>query len=289
MNQLARLSLFLCLALLVACPAAAKTPSAKALPAAPSAASGGDGPLDISAEESLEWHEDQKLYVARGAARAMRGDTSVEADLLTAHQREKTDGAKSKKAEAGAAGGDIDIITAEGNVRIKDPKQQVFGDRAVYNLDRKSVKITGGNLKYVTEKNVVTARDSLEFDEAQMTAVARGRAVALHAGSRIEADVLAANFVRSPSGQMEMDRMTARGNVTIVTKDDSVSKGEAALYDVKKDTALLTGNVRVTRGQTQLAGDKAEVNFATGQSRLINSGSGRVRALLPTSSKAKDK
>jgi len=42
--------------------------------------------------------------------------------------------------------------------------------------------------------------------------------------------------------------------------------------------------VRITRQDTQLAGDKAEVDFASGESRLINTGSGRVRALLPSQS-----
>lgn len=234
--------------------------------------------VDISAEQSLEYYKDTKLYVARGKARAVKGDMVVEADLLTAHQR---DGAKDS---SGKGAGSIDQLTAEGNVVIRDPKQQVYGQRAVYDMDEKTIKITGSNLKYITQSDIVTAQDSLEYYEDRKVAVARGRAIGEHDGSRIQADTLSAHFTSSPTGQMEMSQMFAKGHVIITTKDGGVSRGQEAVYNVKKNVAVLSQNVRVTRGQTQLAGDKAEIDFATGQSRLINSGSGRVRALLPTSS-----
>jgi lipopolysaccharide export system protein LptA len=43
---------------------------------------------------------------------------------------------------------------------------------------------------------------------------------------------------------------------------------------------MLTGNVKITRGQNQLRGDKVESDFASGRSRLINTGHGRVSALI---------
>jgi lipopolysaccharide export system protein LptA len=61
----------------------------------------------------------------------------------------------------------------------------------------------------------------------------------------------------------------------------------------RSDIAIVSGHVRITRGDgTQLTGDVAEADFAAGQSRLLNDGSGRVRALLPAKSsgdKASDK
>jgi lipopolysaccharide export system protein LptA len=49
-----------------------------------------------------------------------------------------------------------------------------------------------------------------------------------------------------------------------------------------KNKAVLTGDVFLTRGKNQLAGDKAEVDFKTGLSKLVNTGKGskRVRGLL---------
>ncbi len=268
------------MATLIAFPAAAKAPGRATVPAQATASSGGDGPLDISAEESLEWYKDEGLYVARGKARAARGDTVVEADLLTAKKR---DGATKE-----GAGGDMAFLTAEGNVKISDPRQQVFGEKAVYDLDLKTVKVTGPNLKYLTADNVVTARDSLEYFEDKAVAVARGRALAEHKKNRIEADVLTAFFARDKTGALALDHMTAQGQVVVVTEDGGVARAQRGYYDAKKDVVYLMDQVRITRGQTQLAGDKAEVNFATGQSRLLNDGSGRVRALLPSSGEKKE-
>ncbi|MDD3183078.1 MAG: LptA/OstA family protein [Alphaproteobacteria bacterium] len=248
--------------------------------------------IDISADQSLEWYQDTKLYVARGKAKAIRGDMIVEADLLTAHQRDtktppKEDKASPSQKTQGA--GNIDQMTAEGHVYIHDLKQQAFGDKAVYDMDQRAFKMTGANLKYMTEKDIVTARDSLEYYEDRQVALAKGRAIGEHQGNRVEADVLSAQFGRTAAGQMEMTQMFGKGNVLITTKDGGLSRGDNAVYDVKKNIAILTKNVRITRGETQLSGDKAEVNFTTNQSRLINSGTGRVRALLPSSNKKNKK
>jgi lipopolysaccharide export system protein LptA len=241
--------------------------------------------IDISAEESLEYYKEKQLYVARGKAKAIKGDMTVEADLLTAHQRTASPDAQASAKTQGQS--NIDFLTAEGNVRIYDTKQQVFGDKAVYNVDEKAFKVTGNNLKYLTATDIVTATDSLEYYDDRKTAIARGRAIGEHKGSRVEGDVLSAQFAQNEAGQMEMTQLFAKGNVLITTKDGGLSRGDDAVYDVKKNIAILTKNVKITRGETQLAGDKAEVDFTTGQSRLLNKGSGRVRALLPTSNQNK--
>jgi lipopolysaccharide export system protein LptA len=95
----------------------------------------------------------------------------------------------------------------------------------------------------------------------------------------VEADVLTARFAQSAAGQMEMVDMTAEGHVTVLTGND-ISRGDHAVYDIKRNVAVMSGHVKVTRGETHLAGDRAEVDFTKGESRLINQGPGRVRALL---------
>ena len=57
------------------------------------------------------------------------------------------------------------------------------------------------------------------------------------------------------------------------------------MYDAARDIAIVTGHVRITRPDgTELTGDVGESDFAANQSRLLNEGSGRVRALLPPKS-----
>lgn len=242
-----------------------------------------NGPIEITADQSLEWYQDKHLYVARGKARAVRGTMTIQADLLTAHEREGASPSTGTKPETG----NLDRLTAEGNVHIADPRQEIFGDLAVYDLDTGVAKVTGDHLKYVTSRDTVTARDSLEYYDKENKAIARGKAVAVHDQRRVEADVLTARFAPNAAGEMEMTGMTAEGNVTVLT-DNDISRGDRADYDIKRNVAIMTGHVRVTRGDTQLSGDKAEVDFTKGESRLVNQGHGRVRALLvPESVKEK--
>lgn len=248
---------------------------------APVSPKGGNDIVDISAQQSLEWHEDTRQYIARGEAKAIKGDLVVEADILTAHQPEKGS-AQTHAASANGTQSNVDVITAEGNVRIYDSKQQVFGQKAVYDLNKGLIHITGNNLKYMTGKTIVTAKDSLEFDEKNNRATARGKAIGQNDETRVEADILRAFFTKTPAGNLEMNILRAWGNVIIVTKDGGVSRGDVAQYDAKTDKALLAKNVRITRGKTQLMGSKAEVDFKTGQSRLLSGGEGRVHALLST-------
>jgi lipopolysaccharide export system protein LptA len=316
-------SLFLGVGALPVCAKPAKTASAPV--AGPGAAKGGEQMIDVTADQSLEWYQTQRLYVARGNAKAIRGDVTIEADILTAHAREtdankagaakegdgkegdeamkqpvaqETAPKKDEKTEAGQGsggpgGGSIDRLMAEGNVHIIDPKQQVWGDHAVYDFDQHVAKVTGAHLKYMTAKgDVVTARDSMEYYDDQDIAVARGKAKAVRAdGKQIDGDVLTAHFETSPQGEKEMSVMTAENNVVVHTTNSSarnaqgdIARGDHAVYDVKKNVAVLTGHVRITRQDTQLAGDKAIVDFTTNESRLVNTGSGRVRALIPSQS-----
>lgn len=257
-------------------------------------ASGGQAPVEVTADNSLEWYQEQRLYVARGNARATQGEISVEADTLTAHQREKSgaDATQDKASDANgfAGGGSIDKLTADGHVRILHGDQKISGDHAVYDLDAHVAVVTGKHLRYENGDQVVTARDSLEYYEDRKIAVARGHAVAKQKDSKIEADTLSAEFVSSggaaPSaqgvgGESQLSKMTALGHVSVFSGRD-VARSDKAVYNAASKVAVLSGHVRITRGDgTQLSGDVGEVDFAAGQSRLLNAGQGgRVRALL---------
>lgn len=264
--------------------------AAHAEPAPSEAPPAGDGKrVEVTADQSLEYYQDKRLYVARGNARAVRGDMTIDADVLTAHQREKqVDAPKTAKAKGGdnsqADTGDIDKMTAEGHVHISTPKANIWGERAVDDVDQHVSYLTGGNLKYATPTETVTATNSLEYWDNKKLAVARGNAVAVKGERHIAGDVLTAQFRDQPNGKTELQSMTALGHVTVTTGQSGkgdVSKGDKAVYDINRNIAVLTGNVRITRTDgTQLAGDVGEVDFAANQSRLMNNGKGRVKALL---------
>ncbi len=228
---------------------------------------GGDQPLDIDAQQGIEWYQDRKLYVARGDARAVRGNTTVYADVLVAYYREVPDG-----------GTEIYQMVADGQVHIISPDQEVFADRAVYNVDRKVALLTGDTLRLVTPTDVVTARDSLEYYEDQNLAVARGDAIAVREDSRLRADVLVGQFVEDTTGSLVLDRIDGTGEVVITTPTD-IARSERLMYSTSANIAVLTGQVRITRGENQINGDVAEMNLTTKVNRVLSSGR-RVRGLF---------
>lgn len=223
--------------------------------------------LEINADQGIEWRREQRTYVASGNARAARGELELFADVLTAHYREAPDGSS-----------EIYKITANGNVRLVSPNEQAQGDRGAYDVDNGIVVLLGDDLRFTTPREVITARDSLEYWEEKQMAVARGEAQADRADQQISADVLAAHFQSGANTRLELERIEAYGNVLVKTASE-FARGDRGTYFVDKDLATLQGGVKITRGENQLNGDYAEVNLATGVSRLMSNDS-RVKGMI---------
>lgn len=285
----------------------AATPAAAAGSATlPGGAGTGKQPVDIQADNAIEWHQDQKAYVARGHASAVRGTSTIFADVLTAYYRETKD-----------KGAEVFRIAAEGNVHIVTPSQEIFGDHGVYDTDRQAGVLTGQNLRLTTKTDVVTARDSLEYYDAEKLAVARGDAIAARKDDRLRADILIAHFAESAaktgaadkapppakpdkpakpgkdgkpgadSGEnTSLDRLDGVGNVVITTPQD-VAFCDRVLYSTATGIAVLKGNVRITRGSDQINGDAAEMNMKTHVNRVLGEGRRVEGLLIPKAEPAK--
>jgi len=250
-----------------------------ALAPAPAAAQGigalqqGDEPLEINADEGIEWRRDEQLYIARGNARAAQGDLEVFADELVAHYRTAADGST-----------DVFQIDAVGNVRIVSPNERAYGDIGNYYVDKGLLMLRGKNLKMETVEDVITARDSLEYWEEQKIAVARGNAVATRGEKKVRAQTITAYFAEDAAGDLAVQRVDGLGDVEISSPTE-FARADKGVYYVDREIATLSGRVKVTRGDSQLNGEFAEVNLKTGVSRLTGSPTGggeagRVRGLL---------
>jgi lipopolysaccharide export system protein LptA len=84
-----------------------------------------------------------------------------------------------------------------------------------------------------------------------------------------------------PQGQQDIRRIEARGGVTVISKDQNAS-GDLGIYDLKKKTITLTGNVVVSQGKNVLHGDRVVVDTVTGNAHLDSgvASQNRVRALI---------
>ena len=249
--------------------------------AAPAAAQGlkglksSDQPLEINAEDGIEWRRNEQLYIARGNAEAIRGELTLYADVMTAHYSKNQDGDT-----------DIDRIDVEGNVRIVSPTETVYGDRGAYDVPNGVLVLVGDDLRLIGKTDTITARDSLEYWELKNMAVARGNAMVVHEDKRIQADVLSAHFAPDSGADLELIRIDAFGNVRIATATEFAS-GDRGVYYVDREFATLTGAVKITREENQMSGEYAEVDMKTGISRLLAAAPGaepttktRVQGLL---------
>lgn len=257
-----------------------------------------DKPIQVYADNGIEWDQNNHQYIARGNAKAIQGTTTVYGDTLIAYYEE-------------AKGGTTQVyrLDALGHVRITSPTETAYGQKAVYDVRKGVLVMTGKNLRFVSQSEIITARDSLEYYENKSLAVARGNAVsrpvkkpgapASSNDRTVRADILAAHFKNddkkakksgsggNTEGRSSIDRMDAYGHV-VVTRPGEVAIGARGVYFPPTGIANLWGNVRITRADNQLNGEFAEVNFKTGVSRILSGRKTPVQALIVPKEKPKN-
>jgi lipopolysaccharide export system protein LptA len=253
------------------------------------------GPVEVTATDGIEWRQAEQVVVARGDARAVRDGVTLEADRLLARYRPRAAAAAAATADSPVGGSEIWRMEAEGNVRISTATDRAQGDRAIYDIDRAVMVMSGRDLRLATADSTVTARDSLEYWPQRRMAVARGAAVVESVEDRrLAADVIVAYFLpdqpgqsaaRSPAARAapgegsRLDRVEVFGNVEIRTAQEVV-RGDRGVYSPVTGLGRLLGNVRITRGENQLNGQEAIVNLRSGVSRLVAAPGARVQGLV---------
>jgi lipopolysaccharide export system protein LptA len=239
-------------------------------------------PITIEADQGIEWQQNNRVYIARGHAKATRGQATVFGDVLVAYYRPIVHpgaGTSAPPPAHNASAGSSDPIggnsteiyrlEATGNVRIATETQTVYGDHAVYDVDRTLLVVTGKKLRLETPRDTLTARDSLEWYDDKQLAVARGDAVAIREGKRLKADVLTATVTRLPNESSHISRVDAQGNV-LVSSQDQIARGDAGVYNVDTGIATLTGRVTLTRADNELRGQYAVVDLNNNVSRILS-------------------
>ena len=216
-----------------------------------------DQPIEITADNGIEWQRDNQLMIAMGKAKATRGNASVEADTLRAFYE------KDKKGNS-----NISRLDASGQVKITSPTQKITGTKGVYDLTKGVLVVTGKKVSLISGKNTITADQQLEYYEKKEMAVARKNATANHNGRVLRANTLVALFFKNKFGKSQLSRVQAFENVRLVTNTESIW-ADKGIYDVKSGIATLDGNIRISRDGNQLNGNSAIINLKTGVSKLL--------------------
>jgi lipopolysaccharide export system protein LptA len=167
------------------------------------------GPIEVTARDGIELRQAEQLVIARGDARAVRGDNTVIGDTLIAHYRKKavvtptaatpasvTPAEATPSPSSGMLGGDtgsneIYRLEADGHVKLFNPTDIATGDHAIYDIDQAVLLLTGKDMTLTTPNQFMTARDTMEYWSQKHMAVGRGLAsVTTSDGRRLMGDVL---------------------------------------------------------------------------------------------------
>lgn len=249
------------------------------------AQSNSKAPLEITADGSLEWLREEKIFIARGNALAAQGPSSVRAETLTARYKEKTAG----------GGMQIQKVEAEENVVIESNQNKAYGDQAIYDLEKSVAVLTGNDLKMTSPDQTVTARDQFEYwvEEGRLNALGQAKVIRPKQGGgndTLEADKISALMKDGRDGKRTLHSLEAIGNVIITSPTEKIT-GAYGIYRADSNTAEITGSVKIIRGPNTLQGDRAEVDMNTNTSKIFgtNTTGGRVKGVFyPDSEKKKE-
>jgi len=240
-----------------------------------------DDPIEISAENGIEWKRDTRTYTARGNALAQQGNTSIAADTLIAYLDEEDE---------------LAHWEAIGNVKIQTSQSTSYGDHADYQESSRLLVLTGRNLKVVTDNQTVTARDQIEYWRDKDVVVAKGAVVIVRPqkNTTIHSDEATAYFrdkVDDPATPedesadgSEVYQVQAEGHVRVDRKEQTAFSDHLA-YNPDTEIAVLTGNVVIHSKENTYKGGRAELDLKNDISRLLPAQGQRVFTTI----KSKDK
>lgn len=221
-------------------------------------------PIEITARQSLEWHREAQMYIAREDAVAKQGATELHADTLTAKYEEGAVGPDGKK-----GGTAITRIDAVGSVLIISDGSKATGELGYYDVKTGYSELTGGNLMLKTPTDTITARDKITYQANKNEMNAYGNAKAVRGEDTIVANRLIGRFRKDPAtGESKLHEMEAIGDVVITTPTD-VLTGDRGVYMADANKATITGNVRIDRGPNVITGARGEVDLNTNVSRIF--------------------
>jgi lipopolysaccharide export system protein LptA len=217
-----------------------------------------DAPIEIYADNGIEWQQDTLTFLARGNARAIRGEVTIYGDELRAFYR--------KLLVGGTEIWRLDVI---GNVKIVSPGETAYGEKGVYDVDNAILVLTGKKVRLLTLSDEVIADQQIEYWERKQMAVARGNAQVISKDKNLKADVIVAYFKKNKAGKSAVHRVEAFDNVIIKTAKEEATS-DRGVYNVESGIATLSGSVNISQDRNNLEGCKAEFNMNSGISKMFS-------------------
>jgi lipopolysaccharide export system protein LptA len=113
------------------------------------------------------------------------------------------------------------------------------------------------------------------LDDRANRVVLGGGVIVTQAGLTLRSDRLLIDY--TDAGQLEIQRITATGGVTI-TRGDERASGDSAIYDFNRRIITMAGNVALRRGSDTLNGGRLVIDLESGLSTVDGSAAGTSAA-----------
>ncbi len=212
--------------------------------------------LTVEADESLEWFEKEKYYLAKGNVILKKDGVTLKANIIRADYVFKNGENILKK------------IIAKERVVLTKENTKATGQYMTYDLNDKIAKISGPFQTFTSPSGYVESKKNIIFDDVNNKAEAEGNVkIILSNKTVIYADNVKANF--EPSNKT-LKKAIAKGNVIIENKaKDRKSKADFGVYNSNDEIIRLTGNVEIFNQKSKLSGSKGITNLKTGISNII--------------------
>lgn len=226
--------------------------------------------INLVADEKVEWHQNEQKMVAVGNAVASKKDMSIRGDTMTAYYD------NSKSAEQSQGKSKLKSVHAVGGVIMKSPTAKGFGQTMDYDLITDIMILKGSPAKIETDKETITAEESITYYPSLEKAIAIGNVVAKDAQNNIiYSDRMTSFFKKNATGSLEMERVEIDDNVKIVTKDANVT-ADRGIYLPNTAQIELFDNVIIEQNGNFIKGDHATTDINTGITKLLTKkGSGK--------------
>lgn len=212
--------------------------------------------LTVEADNSLEWFEKEKYYLAKGNVILKKDDLTIRSNFLRANYIELEGETTLKK------------IIAKENVSVLQGKIKATGQHMIYDIRSKIAIITGPFQTFSSPSGYLESKNMIKFDNLENKAEANGEVkIILSNKTKIFADNVKADFTAI---KKSLKSASAKGNVRIENLGKSQKcKADLGTYDSSDDIVRLIGNVVIFNKESIIKGSRGITNLKTGVSNLI--------------------
>ena len=206
--------------------------------------------LIVEADNSIEFYEKEKYYLATGNAIASKDGIILKANTIKAFFNKKNK---------------INKVVAYGNASITKGSILAKAGHVKYNFKNQFIILTKNTPSFKSEEIFIKSKEILSFDNSKKIAKGRGKVeLTLKNGIRIFTDELIANFSKLNNS---LTKAKAKGNVVIVTKNER-SSSSYAVFDKKTNLITLKENVIIKRNNSNISGEIGITNLKTGITKI---------------------